>query len=66
MSTLLQAVREERGLSRRDVATRMGLSEQTIYRMEKGKTEVKDIHYFAFAHLYEVPVERLMGDGVAA
>lgn len=59
MSTSLQAVREGRQLSRAAVARRLGLSEQTIYRMERGKTEVKDVHLIALASVYEVDVNTL-------
>ena len=61
----LQTVREQRGLSRRKVATTLGISEQTVYRMETGKTPVKDIHYFALAEVYEVDVDDLK-EAVAA
>ena len=59
MSTSLQAVREGRQLSRAAVARRLGLSEQTIYRMERGKTEVKDVYLIALASVYEVDVNTL-------
>jgi transcriptional regulator with XRE-family HTH domain len=59
VSTSLQAVREGRQLSRAAVARRLGLSEQTIYRMERGKTEVKDVHLIALASVYEVDVNTL-------
>lgn len=66
MSSRLEDVRNERRLSRAHVARKLGISEQTVYRMEKGKTEVKDIHLRAFAHLYEVPVDDLQDEEVAA
>ena len=59
MSTSLRAVRDARGLSREKVARRLGISAKTIERMENGETEVKDIHYLAFAAVYGVPVEEL-------
>ena len=34
------AARQEAGLTRADVASKLGLSERTIYRWERGDTEI--------------------------
>lgn len=66
MSSRLRAVRDARGLSREKVARQLGISSKTVERMEKGVTEVKDIHYLAFAHVYEVDIQDLKEEEVAA
>jgi transcriptional regulator with XRE-family HTH domain len=63
MTSRLEAVRRQRGLSRPAVAARLGVSEKTIYRMEKGKTEVKRVHLLALAEVYGVEVEDLVDNG---
>jgi transcriptional regulator with XRE-family HTH domain len=62
----LQAIREERKLSRREVATQIGMSEKQLERWETGVTEVKRLHLIALADVYEVSVEDLEEPAVAA
>jgi transcriptional regulator with XRE-family HTH domain len=67
MSTPLQAVREERQLSRATVATQLGMSERQLQRLERGVTTPKRVHLLALSEIYDVPVSQLEdGQGVAA
>jgi transcriptional regulator with XRE-family HTH domain len=58
-SLTLVAARERLGLSRAKVATKLGVSEKTIYRWERGLTPVRLYQLRALAELYEVDVEDL-------
>ena len=66
MSSRLQAVRVERGLSRAKVAARLGMSEKQVERWENGTTPIKEMHLLALASVYQVDVEDLEGEEVAA
>ncbi len=67
MSSHLQAVRVERGLSRATVAAQLEMSERQLQRLERGKTTPKRVHLLALAEIYDVPVEILEdGQEVAA
>ena len=61
----LEVARLARGLSRARVGAQLGVSEKTVYRMERGATEVKEIHYLAFARLYDMQVADLKGEAAA-
>ena len=59
MSTLKE-IREERGLSRAQVAAKIDMSERHLYRLENGQSPVRRIHLAALADVYEIPVEELI------
>lgn len=55
----LQELRESRDLSRRKVATRLGVSEKQLERWEKGTTPLKGFHLLALAAVYGVDVDEI-------
>jgi transcriptional regulator with XRE-family HTH domain len=59
MAGRLETIRRQRGLSRPAVASQLGVSEKTIYRMERGQTALKRVHLLALARVYDIPPEEL-------
>lgn len=55
-SNRLRQLREERGLTRQDVARILDISERTVIRHEDGTTPLRQVHKLAYADLYAVPV----------
>ena len=64
MLTILEA-RHRTGLSRKRAAVFLGVTEQTVYRWETGRTQVKRFHLAALADLYGVRPEDLGTNGQA-
>lgn len=55
----MQAIREERGLSRKDVATMLGCTANSIWKIENGKTQPKPKTVQLFCEYLETPIARL-------
>ena len=61
MLSRMRSLREERGLSQKMVAERLGISQQYYSRYEKGETELPLRHFAALVDLYGVPAGYLLG-----
>ncbi len=66
MSDRLRQARDFTGLSREKVAAQLGISSKTLERWEKGTTSAKRYQLVRLAALYEVPLEQLTDEVVAA
>jgi transcriptional regulator with XRE-family HTH domain len=60
MPNRLYRLREAQGLSRTDISERLGVSERTVYRWERGDTHIPDDHKLTLADLFGVSVTWLM------
>jgi transcriptional regulator with XRE-family HTH domain len=56
----LARLREIQGLSRTDIGSRLGVSERTVYRWERGETPIPDDHKLELADLFGTSVVWLM------
>jgi transcriptional regulator with XRE-family HTH domain len=61
----LRELREQRGLTRQQVATDLGISERTVIRHEDGTTPLRRVHLLAYADYYGVAVDSLTTTVVA-
>lgn len=64
--TRLETLRKASGKSRAEIAAIFDISERHLYRLERGITPLSRFHAIAFANYYEVEIEDLLGDEVAA
>jgi len=55
------AARQEAGLTRADVASKLGLSERTIYRWERGDTEINRATAMALEQILGRPIPAKKG-----
>lgn len=60
---LLRELREQRGLTRRDVSLKTGLTENQIYALETGRANNPTLETLtSLANFYEVKVSKLIGE----
>lgn len=60
---LLKELREKRGLTRRDVSLKIGLTENQIYALETGRANNPTLETLtSLANFYEVKVSKLIGE----
>lgn len=60
---LLKELREKRGLTRRDVSLKTGLTENQIYALETGRSNNPTLETLtSLASFYEVKVSKLIGE----
>lgn len=60
---LLKELREKRGLTRRDVSLKTGLTENQIYALETGRASNPTLETLtSLANFYEVKVSKLIGE----
>lgn len=60
---LLRELREQRGLTRRDVSLKTGLTENQIYALETGRSNNPTLEtLISLANFYEVKVSKLIGE----
>lgn len=60
---LLKELREKRGLTRRDVSIKTGLTENQIYALETGRANNPTLETLtSLANFYEVKVSKLIGE----
>lgn len=60
---LLKELREKRGLTRRDVSLKTGLTENQIYALETGRANNPTLETLtSIANFYEVKVSKLIGE----
>lgn len=60
---LLRELREQRGLTRRDVSLKTGLTENQIYALETGRSNNPTLETLtSLANFYEVKVSKLIGE----
>lgn len=60
---LLKELREKRGLTRRDVSLKTGLTENQIYALETGRANNPTLETItSLASFYEVKVSKLIGE----
>lgn len=57
----LSSLRDARELSRVDIASKLRVSERTVYRWESGEVTIPDRHKLSLAELFGVSVVWLMG-----
>lgn len=58
----LEALRNASGMSRAGVADRLGVTERTVYRWERGEVSIHDDHKLALADLFGgISVAYMMG-----
>lgn len=59
----LKELREKRGLTRRDVSLKTGLTENQIYALETGRANNPTLETLtSLANFYEVKVSKLIGE----
>lgn len=59
LASQLKSLRESRGWSTRDVASKLGWSQSKVSRVESGKVEIKGLDVMRLGQLYELPEERV-------
>lgn len=60
---LLKELREKRGLTRRDVSLKTGLTENQIYALETGRANNPTLETLtSLANFYEVKISKLIGE----
>lgn len=57
----IEVFRNVAGLSRAGLADRLGVTERTVFRWERGEVEIPDRHKLALSALFEVRISFLMG-----
>ena len=62
MKNRLRVLRAERGWSQADLATRLGVSRQTINALETGRYDPSLPLAFKIARLFEGPIEAIFED----
>ena len=62
MNNQLKALRASRQWTQEDLASRLGVSRQTIIAIEKGKFDPSLPLAFRAARLFELPIEELFSD----
>ena len=56
----IRALREKAGISQRQVAEELGVSQAAYSRLETGEIELSINKLFALSELYEVPLQKLI------
>lgn len=62
IGTNLTKIRTDRHLSRNDVAKRLNLSEQSIYNIENGNTDIGVIRLYQLSKVYNVHVSEIFAE----
>lgn len=62
MNNRLKPLRADKGWTQADLATRLGVSRQTIIAIEKGKFDPSLPLAFKAARLFELPIEQVFSD----
>lgn len=62
IGTNLTKTRTDRHLSRKDVATKLKVSEQTIYNIEKGNSDITAVRLCQLADIYNVHVSEIFAE----
>jgi len=62
MTTILPQLRAERGWTQAELATRLGVSRQTIIAIETGRYDPSLPLAFAMGRLFGLPVEEIFSD----
>jgi len=57
----IEMLRQAAGMKPVDIASRLGVTERTAYRWERGEVQIPDAQKLALAELFEVTVSFLMG-----
>lgn len=63
MSIDLRDARERAGVTRRQAADALGVTERTIFRLEAGQQQVKRAYLLVLADLYHVDVDQIVNGG---
>ena len=63
MRNRLRVLRAERGWSQADLASRLGVSRQTVNAIENGRYDPSLPLAFTIAQLFEVPIENVFQPG---
>jgi putative transcriptional regulator len=62
MKNALRALRDERGWTQADLASRLGVSRQTVNAIETGKYDPSLPLAFRIARLFDRPIEAIFED----
>lgn len=63
LGRLVRRLREDAGLSQRDLAARLGTSQRYLYELERGLPKKADHHYFELLALLGITLSAETSDG---